>query len=72
MLYYPSPIPISYLKNKGLFHIDVLPDIIIVWRSGIQQLKNGFKFIKVISNYLYDRRSMNYSNFLEWLNLNYH
>ena len=36
------------------------------------QLKNGFKFIKVIPNYLYDRRSMNYSNFLEWLNPNYH
>jgi hypothetical protein len=36
------------------------------------QLKNGFKFIKVIPNYLYDRRSMNYSNFLEWLNAHYH
>ena len=32
------------------------------------QLKNGFKFIKVIPNYLYDRRSMNYSNFLQWVN----
>jgi len=27
ILYYPSPIPISHLKNKGLFHIDLLPDI---------------------------------------------
>jgi ribosomal protein S18 acetylase RimI-like enzyme len=36
------------------------------------QLKNGFKFIKVLPNYLYDRRSMNYSNFLEWLNPHYH
>jgi GNAT superfamily N-acetyltransferase len=36
------------------------------------QLKNGFKFIKIIPNYLYDRRSMNYSNFLEWLNPHYH
>ena len=36
------------------------------------QLKNGFKFIKVIPNYLYDRRSMNYSNLLEWLNPHYH
>jgi ribosomal protein S18 acetylase RimI-like enzyme len=35
------------------------------------QLKNGFKFIKVLPNYLYDRRSVNYSNFLEWLNPNY-
>jgi ribosomal protein S18 acetylase RimI-like enzyme len=36
------------------------------------QLKNGFKFIKIIPNYLYDRRSMNHSNFLEWLNPHYH
>ncbi|MFL6376782.1 MAG: GNAT family N-acetyltransferase, partial [Nitrososphaeraceae archaeon] len=36
------------------------------------QLRNGFKFIKVLPDYLYDRRSMNYSNFLEWLNPNYH
>jgi hypothetical protein len=36
------------------------------------QLKNGFKFIKVLPNYLYDRRSMNYSNFLEWSNPHYH
>ncbi|MFL6434863.1 MAG: GNAT family N-acetyltransferase [Nitrososphaeraceae archaeon] len=36
------------------------------------QLKNGFKFIKVLPNYLYDRRSKNYSNFLEWLNPHYH
>jgi ribosomal protein S18 acetylase RimI-like enzyme len=35
------------------------------------QLRNGFKFIKVLPNYLYDRRSMNYSNFLEWLNPHY-
>jgi len=36
------------------------------------QLKNGFKFIKVLRNYLYDRSSMNYANFLEWLNPDYH
>jgi hypothetical protein len=36
------------------------------------QLKNGFKFIKVLPNYIYDRRSMNYSNFLEWLNPHYY
>jgi hypothetical protein len=35
------------------------------------QLKNGFKFIKILPNYLNDRRSMNYSNFLEWLNPHY-
>ena len=32
------------------------------------QLKNGFKFIKVLSNYLYDKRSLNYASFVEWLN----
>lgn len=32
------------------------------------QLKNGFKFIKVLSNYLYDKRSLNYASFIEWLN----
>jgi GNAT superfamily N-acetyltransferase len=35
------------------------------------QLKNGFKFIKVLSNYLYDKRSLNYASFVEWLNPNY-
>ena len=28
--------------------------------------------IKVLPNYLYDCRSMNYSNLLEWLNPHYH
>jgi len=36
------------------------------------QLKNGFKFIKVLPDYLYDHRSMNYSNFREWLNPHFH
>ena len=36
------------------------------------QLKNGFKFIKILPNYLCDRRSMNYSNLLEWKNPDYH
>ena len=35
------------------------------------QLKNGFKFIKVLSNYLYDKRSLNYASFIEWLNPHY-
>jgi hypothetical protein len=35
------------------------------------QLKNGFKFIKVLPDYLYDRRSVNYASFLEWVNLEY-
>jgi GNAT superfamily N-acetyltransferase len=32
------------------------------------QLKNGFKLIKVLPNYLYDERSLNYASFIEWLN----
>ena len=32
------------------------------------QLKNGFKLIKVLSNYLYDKRSLNYATFIEWSN----
>jgi len=34
------------------------------------QLKNGFKFIKILPNYLYDKRSLNYASFMEWLNPN--
>jgi len=32
------------------------------------QLKNGFRFIKILSDYLYDKRSLNYATFLEWVN----
>jgi GNAT superfamily N-acetyltransferase len=32
------------------------------------QLKNDFKLIKVLPNYLYDKRSLNYAAFIEWLN----
>jgi hypothetical protein len=32
------------------------------------QLKNGFKFIKVLPNYLYYKYSLNYASFIEWLN----
>jgi len=35
------------------------------------QLKNGFNFIKVLSDYLYDKRSLNYATFIEWLNPHY-
>lgn len=35
------------------------------------QLKNGFEFIKILSNYLYDKRSLNYASFVEWLNPHY-
>ena len=35
------------------------------------QLKNGFKLIKLLTNYLYDERSLNYASFIEWLNPEY-
>jgi ribosomal protein S18 acetylase RimI-like enzyme len=35
------------------------------------QIKNGFKLIKVLPNYLYDKRSLNYASFIEWLNPDY-
>lgn len=35
------------------------------------QLKNDFKFIKVLPDYLYDKRSLNYAAFIEWLNPTY-
>jgi ribosomal protein S18 acetylase RimI-like enzyme len=34
------------------------------------EIANGFRFIKVLSNYLDDIRSLNYASFIEWLNLN--
>lgn len=35
------------------------------------QLRNGFKFIKILPNYLKDRRSLNYATFIEWKNPNF-
>jgi ribosomal protein S18 acetylase RimI-like enzyme len=32
------------------------------------ELDNGFKFIKILANYLDDVRSVNYASFIEWLN----
>jgi GNAT superfamily N-acetyltransferase len=32
------------------------------------QLKNRFSFIKILPNYLYDKRSLNYASFIELLN----
>lgn len=31
-------------------------------------LINGFKFIKILPNYLEDARSLNYASFIEWMN----
>ncbi len=35
------------------------------------QLRNGFKFIKILPNYLRDKRSLNYATFIEWKNPQY-
>jgi hypothetical protein len=35
-------------------------------------LKNGFKCVKIIPEYIYDSRSLNYATFIEWLNPKYH
>ena len=35
------------------------------------QLKNGFKYIKVLPNYLLDRRSLNFASLIEWQNPTY-
>jgi ribosomal protein S18 acetylase RimI-like enzyme len=35
------------------------------------QLRNGFKFIKILPNYLRDARSLNYGTFIEWKNPQY-
>ena len=34
-------------------------------------LKNGFKYIKILPEYIYDSRSLNYAAFIEWLNPKY-
>jgi ribosomal protein S18 acetylase RimI-like enzyme len=36
------------------------------------ELGNGFRFIKILPNYLDDIRSLNYASFIEWLNPTYH
>jgi ribosomal protein S18 acetylase RimI-like enzyme len=35
------------------------------------QLRNKFKFIKILPNYLKDARSLNYATFIEWKNPHY-
>jgi hypothetical protein len=34
------------------------------------ELDIGFRFIKILPNYLDDVRSLNYASFIEWLNPN--
>ena len=36
------------------------------------ELANGFRFIKILPNYLDDVRSLNYASFIEWVNPKYH
>ncbi|MFL6487974.1 MAG: GNAT family N-acetyltransferase [Nitrososphaera sp.] len=35
------------------------------------ELDNGFRFVKILPNYLDDVRSLNYASFIEWLNPSY-
>jgi GNAT superfamily N-acetyltransferase len=35
------------------------------------EVANGFRFIKILPNYLDDVRSLNYASFIEWLNQKY-
>jgi len=35
------------------------------------QIRNGFKFIKILPNYMKDPRSLNYATFIEWKNPNF-
>lgn len=35
------------------------------------QLNNGFRFIKILPNYMKDARSLNYASFIEWKNTKY-
>ncbi|TVP40273.1 GNAT family N-acetyltransferase [Candidatus Nitrosocosmicus arcticus] len=35
------------------------------------QLRNDFRFIKILPNYIKDSRSLNYATFIEWLNPQY-
>lgn len=35
------------------------------------QLKNGFRYVKILPNYLLDKRSLNYASLIEWQNPSY-
>jgi ribosomal protein S18 acetylase RimI-like enzyme len=35
------------------------------------QLNNGFRFIKILQNYMKDSHSLNYASFIEWINPKY-
>jgi ribosomal protein S18 acetylase RimI-like enzyme len=44
-----------------------LKDLVLTFELGI-----GFRFVKILPNYLNDVRSMNYAGFIEWLNPGYY
>jgi GNAT superfamily N-acetyltransferase len=52
--------PVEYV-NKAI--VGEIKDPVLLF-----QLKNGFRFIKILPNYLYDKRSLNYAAFIELLN----
>lgn len=51
--------PVEYV-NKAI--VGEIKDPVLLF-----QLKNGFRFIKILPNYLYDKRSLNYAAFIELL-----
>jgi ribosomal protein S18 acetylase RimI-like enzyme len=53
-----SPLDYAHKVIAGKMHDPVLSF----------ELDNGFKFIKILPNYLEDVRSMNYASFIEWVN----
>lgn len=53
-----SPIEYAHKVIAGELHDPVLSF----------ELANGFRFIKILSNYLDDENSRNYASFIEWLN----
>ncbi len=58
-----SVTPLDYVK-KVKQHIIKEPVLTF-------QLRNGFKFIKILPNYMKDPRSLNYATFIEWKNPNF-
>lgn len=52
--------PLEYANKviKGEIH-----DLVLSF-----DINNGFKFIKILPNYLDDERSLNYASFIEWIN----
>ena len=43
-----------------------LKDLVLTFELGI-----GFRFVKILPNYLNDVRSLNYASFMEWINPSY-